>query len=172
MKIIVLSDTHIHGQMPDELLAIVKDADIVVHAGDFITRQAYDSLNAACKKLVAVNGNSDEDDVKALLPESETFEAGGVKFGVVHAGRFGTDTTNMRYLALEMGVKVLIFGHLHRPIIEQSDVLLVCPGSPTHPRMADPTMVSLDVTDRKVTGNILKIQSGDLCGYIKFMRSL
>jgi uncharacterized protein len=172
MKIIVLSDTHIHGEMPEELLGIVKDADIVVHAGDFITRQAYDSLKVACKKLVAVHGNSDEEDLKAALPESETFEAGGVKFGVVHSGRFGTDTMNMRYLALEMGVKVLIFGHLHRPIIEQSDVLLVCPGSPTQPRMADPTMVSLDVMDGKVTGNIVKIQSGDLCGYIKFMRSL
>ncbi len=172
MKIIVLSDTHIHSQMPEELLAIVKDADIVVHAGDFITRQAYESLKVACKKLVAVHGNSDEDDVKAMLPEAETFEAGGVKFGVIHSGRFGTDLTNMRYLALEMGVRVLIFGHLHRPIIEQSDVLLVCPGSPTQPRMADPTMVFLDVTDGKVTGNLVKITGGDLCGYINFMRSL
>ena len=172
MKIIVLSDTHIHGEMPEELLGIVKDADIVVHAGDFITRQAYDSLKVACKKLVAVHGNSDEEDLKAALPETETFEAGGVKFGVIHSGRFGTDTMNMRYLALEMGVKVLIFGHLHRPIIEQSDILLVCPGSPTQPRMSDPTMVSLDVMDGKVTGTIVKMQSGDLCGYIKFMRSL
>jgi len=172
MKIIVLSDTHVHGTMPEEVLGIVKDADIVVHAGDFITRQAYDSLNAACKKLVAVHGNSDADDMKALLPETETFEVDGVKFGVVHSGRFGTDPMNMRYLALEMGVRVLIFGHLHRPIIEQSDVLLVCPGSPTQPRMSDPTMVFLEVTDGKVTGNIEKMKSGDMCGYIKFMRSL
>ena len=172
MKIIVLSDTHVHGPMPEEVLDTVKDADIVVHAGDFITREAYGSLCGSCKKLIAVHGNSDAEDVKALLPESVTFEAGGVTFGVIHSGRFGTDTTNMRYLALEMGVRVLIFGHLHRPIIEQSDVLLVCPGSPTQPRMADPTMVILDAADGKVTGNIVKMKSGDLCGYIKFMRSL
>lgn len=172
MKIIVLSDTHVHGPMPKEVLDTVKDADIVVHAGDLITTEAYRSLSAGCKKLVAVHGNSDADDVKALLPESVTFEAGGVTFGVVHSGRFGTDTTNMRYLALEMGVRVLIFGHLHRPIIEQSDILLVCPGSPTQPRMADPTMVELEAADGKVTGNIIKMKSGDMCGYIKFMRSL
>ena len=172
MRIIVLSDTHVHGSMPEEVLSIAKSADIVVHAGDFITQEAYESLKAVCKNLVAVHGNSDSDDLKALLPESTTFEADGIKFGVIHTGRFGTDTTNMRYLALEMGVKVLIFGHLHRPIIEQSDVLLVCPGSPTQPRMADPTVVSLDVVDGKVSGNLVKMTSGDVCGYIKFMRSL
>lgn len=172
MKIIALSDTHLYGPMPEELLGIVKNADIVVHAGDFITKQAYDSLKSSCKKLVAVHGNSDAEDIKELLPDTETFEADGVKFGVVHSGRFGTDTTNMRYLALEMGVKALIFGHLHRPIIEQSDVLLVCPGSPTNPRMSDPCVVLLDVTGGKVGGSILNLSCGDTCNYIKFMRSL
>lgn len=172
MRIIVLSDTHLYGKMPDEVINVVKNADIVVHAGDFITRQAYDSLKAGCKKLIAVHGNSDSQEIKQLLPATEAFEAEGVTFGVVHSGRFGTDTTNMRYLALEMGVKVLIFGHLHRPIIEQSDVLLVCPGSPTHPRMSDPTIVILEVADGKVSGNILKMGSGETCDYIKFMRSL
>ena len=172
MKIIVLSDTHVHGPIPEEVLCIAREADMVVHAGDFITRQAYESLKAVSKRLVAVHGNSDNAEVKELLPETATFEAGGLKFGVVHSGRYGTDTTNMRYLALEMGVRVLIFGHLHRPIIEESDVLLVCPGSPTQPRMADPTMVVLEVADGKVTGSIIKTSSGDTCGYIKFMRSL
>ncbi|MCD1293709.1 metallophosphoesterase [Methanocella sp. CWC-04] len=172
MKIIVLSDTHIAYKVPDEILEKIKDADMVVHAGDFHTRAAYDTIKAYSRRLIAVHGNSDDPDLKESLPEIETFEAEGVKIGVVHKGHHVTDLTNMRYLALEIGVEVLVFGHLHRPIIEKSDVLLICPGSPTSPRMADPTMVELTVAGGNVTGRIVKMSGGSVCGYIGFMRSL
>jgi predicted phosphodiesterase len=58
MKIIALSDTHLTGPLPDELLDIVRGADIVLHAGDFVTLAAYESLKGACKRLIAVHGNS------------------------------------------------------------------------------------------------------------------
>lgn len=172
VKLIVLSDTHLHAKVPDEILDRIKDADIVVHAGDFVTKEVYESLKKGCKKLVAVHGNSDSDELKTLLPESEIFEAGGMKVGVVHMGRYGADTTNMRYLALEMGVNVLVFGHLHRPIIDKSDVLLICPGSPTSPRMSDPAMVSLDIDGSNVKVDIIKMSTGNPCDYINFARSL
>lgn len=130
MKIAVLSDTHLRAKMPQELLDMLKDADVVVHAGDFLTPEIYESVKASSKRLVAVHGNSDDESIKQMLPESATFDAEGVRIGVIHKGRFGTDVTNMRYLALEMGVKVLIYGHLHSPVVDQTDVLLVCPGSP------------------------------------------
>lgn len=173
MKIIALSDTHLTGTVPEELLKIVRGADIVVHAGDFVTLAAYESLKGACKRLIAVHGNSDSAALHEVLPESITFDAGGVKFGVVHSGKNMTDLTNMRYLALEMGVGVLIFGHLHRPIIDRSDVLLVCPGSPTKPRMSDPCVVELTLKEGGlVSGKIINVSTGDPCGYIQFARSL
>jgi putative phosphoesterase len=173
MKIIALSDTHLTGPLPAELLDIVRGADIVVHAGDFVTLAAYESLKGACKRLIAVHGNSDSAALHEALPASLTFETGGVKFGVVHSGKNMTDVTNMRYLALEMGVGVLIFGHLHRPIIDRSDVLLVCPGSPTKPRMSDPCVVELTIEkDGLVSGNIINVSTGNPCGYIQFARSL
>lgn len=173
MKIIALSDTHLTGPFPDELLRIVKEADIVVHAGDFATLAAYESLKGACRRLIAVHGNTDSAALREVLPEKCTFDAGGVKFGVVHSGKNVTDVTNMRYLALEMGVGVLIFGHLHRPIIDRSDVLVVCPGSPTKPRMSDPCVVELTLEKGSVvSGKIINVTSGDPCGYIQFARSL
>ena len=139
MKIIALSDTHLTGPVPAELLDIVKDADVVIHAGDFNTLAAYESLKGACKELIAVHGNCDAAGAaRSCCRRAGPSRLEGVKFGLVHSGKHVTDVTNMRYLALEMGVGVLIFGHLHRPIIDRSDVLLVCPGSPTHPRMSDP----------------------------------
>ncbi len=172
MKIAVLSDTHLRAKMPQELLDMLKDADIVVHAGDFITLPMYEAVRAASKRLIAVHGNSDDDAVKSLLPESQVFEAEGVKIGVIHKGRHGTDVTNMRYLALEMGVKVLIYGHLHSPVIDQTDVLLICPGSPIFPRMADPTIVMLDVEKGEIRVDFIKTTTGQMCKSIDFARSL
>lgn len=172
MKIIVLSDTHLSGDLPEEILRIAGEADIVVHAGDFDTVRAYESLRSSCKRLIAVYGNSDEADLMINLSETETFEVEGIRIGVIHRGQYSTDTTNMRYLALEMGVDILIYGHIHRPIIEKSDVLLICPGSPTFPRMSDPAVVELDVSKGNVTGKVIKVSCGTTCDYINYARSL
>jgi uncharacterized protein len=172
MRIAVLSDTHLRAKMPQEILDILKGADLVVHAGDFITKPVYDAVKADCKRLIAVHGNSDDEELKALLPESAIFEADGVKIGVVHKGRHGADVTNMRYLALEMGVKVLIYGHVHSPVIDRTDVLLLCPGSPIFPRMADPTLALLDITNGEVHVDIIKTNTGQMCKSIDFARSL
>lgn len=168
----MLSDTHLRAKMPQEILDMIKDADLVVYAGDLITREIYDSVKASSKRLVAVYGNSDSDELKAMLPESDVFEVEGIKFGVIHKGRHGTDITNMRYLALEMGVKVLIYGHVHSPVIDRTDVLLLCPGSPIFPRMADPTIALLDIMGGQITVDIIKTNTGQMCKSIDFARSL
>lgn len=172
MKIAVLADTHLRVKMPQELLDIIKEADLAVHAGDFITSEAYESVKESAKRLVAVYGNSDDEALKATLPESASFEAEGVRIGVIHKGRHGTDITNMRYLALEMGVSVLIYGHIHSPVIDQTDVLLLCPGSPIFPRMADPTMAMIEVRDGHVKVDIVKTSTGQMCRSIGYARSL
>jgi putative phosphoesterase len=172
MRIAVLSDTHLEADVPRELLDIIGDADVVVHAGDFVSRAVYEEIRAGSKMLVAVHGNTDSAELMSLLPESAIFEAGGIRIGVIHRGRHGTDPTHMRYLALEMGVNVLIFGHIHRPLIDRTDVLLLCPGSPTVPRMADPSMALLDIEGGEVKVSIIKVTTGQTCGYIDFARSL
>jgi putative phosphoesterase len=131
MKIIAISDTHLHGaSIPQNILGIIEDYDIIVHAGDFTSLECY-KVFASTGKLKAVCGNSDDAKLKNLLPERIKFEVDGVKIGVVHEGGLSiTNTTAVRYLALEMGVDVLIFGHIHSPLIEKNDVMLVCPGSP------------------------------------------
>ena len=87
------------------------------------------------------------------------------------AGLSVMDTTAQGYLAKEMEVDVLIFGHLHRPIIERKDVMLVCPGSPTKPRMSNPGVVELIIEKGSIEGRIITLE-GDSCGYIKFRDAL
>lgn len=172
MKLIVLSDTHLKtGEIPKQLQSILKDCDLIVHAGDFSTLKAYQAFNAT-GKLKAVYGNDDSLEIKQLLPERLKFEVEGVKIGVIHEGGLSVmDTTAQGYLAKEMEVDVLIFGHLHRPLIERKDVMLVCPGSPTKPRMSNPSVVELIIEKGSIEGRVLALE-GDLCGYIRFQDAL
>ncbi len=171
MKIIAISDTHIkYGsileQLPADLLTMLKDADIVIHAGDFITKAAYDELSRICK-LVAVQGNMDEAALKSLLPQQSVVEVESIRIGVVHEAALSLqDTTGAGYLAKEIGVDVLIFGHLHRPLIEKSDALLICPGSPTAPRLSDPCAVELVIENGRISGNIVKFE-GPRCSALE-----
>ncbi|MDM7918941.1 MAG: metallophosphoesterase [Methanosarcina sp.] len=172
MKLIVLSDTHLKtGEIPGQLKSLLEDCDLIVHAGDFSTLKAYQAFNAT-GKLKAVYGNDDSLEVKKLLPERLKFEVEGVKIGVIHEGGLSVmDTTAQGYLAKEMEVDVLIFGHLHRPLIERKDVMLVCPGSPTKPRMSSPSVVELIIEKGSIEGRVLTLE-GDLCGYIRFQDAL
>ncbi len=81
------------------------------------------------------------------------------------------DTTAQGYLAKEMEVDILIFGHLHRPLIERKDVMLVCPGSPTKPRMSSPSVVELIIKKGSIEGRVITLE-GDSCEYIKFRDAL
>ncbi|MCM1985992.1 metallophosphoesterase family protein [Methanococcoides seepicolus] len=172
MKILAISDTHLkEGDIPPTFKGLLDDCDIIAHAGDFTSTECYNAF-AATGKLKAVHGNSDNSELRQLLPERLVFEADGVKIGIVHEGSLSImDTTALRYLALEMGVDVLIFGHIHRPLIEKSDVILICPGSPTKPRLSDPSVVLIDIEAGKISPKIVEIE-GKACGFIDFSRDL
>jgi putative phosphoesterase len=172
MKLIVLSDTHLKaGEIPPQLQKLLGECDLVVHAGDFSTVEAYKAFSIG-GKLKAVFGNDDAPELKQLLPERLKFEVEGVKIGVVHEGGLSiADMTSQGYLAKEMEVDILVFGHLHRPLIEKNDVMLVCPGSPTKPRMSNPSVVELIIDKGNISGRIITLE-GDTCEYIKFRDAL
>ncbi len=168
MKIIAISDTHIKsgsiiGCLPHGLVQLIKSADMVIHAGDFVTKQAYDELSGMCR-LAAVHGNMDSPDLKKLLPGQNVIEVEGIKIGIVHEAALSIqDTTGAWYMAKEMGVDVLVFGHIHKPLIEKDDILLACPGSPTAPRLSEPGAIELNIKDGVVSGRVITFE-GARCG--------
>jgi len=163
MKIIAISDTHIKSgsiieSLPIGLVKLIKQADIVIHAGDFVTKQVYEELTGICR-LEAVHGNMDEVKLKNLLPERKIIKVEGVKIGIIHeAALLINNTTGARYMAKEMGVDVLVFGHIHKPVIEKSDVLLVCPGSSTAPRLSEPAAVELVIQGEEIMGRVIAFE--------------
>ena len=151
------------------LIELIKQADIVIHAGDFVTRQAYDELAGICR-LEAVHGNMDEMSLKKLLPDRKIIEVCDLKIGIIHEAALSIqDTTGARYMAKEMGVDVLIFGHIHKPVIEKSDLLLLCPGSPTAPRLSEPGVIELRIDEGNISGKVITLE-GTRCGALESMR--
>ena len=116
--------------------AAVHDADVVVHAGDWVTPALLDALEARAARLIGVFGNNDGPELRARLPEVARVELDGVRVAVVHetgptAGR------ERRCAAAYPDVDVLVFGHSHIPwdsTVQSSGLRLLNPGSPTDRR--------------------------------------
>jgi len=174
MKIIAISDTHIKfgsitDHLPDELIDMLKQADMIIHAGDFVRKKAYDELSAL-GRLEGVHGNMDDPELKKILPERTVIDIEGIKIGIVHQAALAIhDIIGARYMAKEMGVDVLVFGHIHKPVIEKSDVLIICPGSPTAPRMSEPSAIELVIESGEISGHIITFE-GTLCSALDSAR--
>jgi putative phosphoesterase len=170
-RIIALSDTHLEGEMlPDAVIELAGNADIILHAGDFVSSRAYADL-AKLGKLEAVHGNSDSAELKRLLPERKVVTVDGIRIGLVHMASHGSDLVGARMMAREMEVEVLVFGHIHRPIVEKGERLLICPGSTTLPRMSAPSVAEIEIINGRVFGNIIPIGS-PACNYLLYAGEL
>jgi hypothetical protein len=118
-----------------------------------------------------VHGNSDCPELKKLLPERKVIEVDGIRVGLVHMASHGADLVGADMMAREMGVQVLVFGHIHRPLIEKGERLLICPGSTTLPRMSAPSVAELEIVDGNVRGNIIPVGS-PACNYLLYANEL
>ncbi len=141
-----------------------------MHAGDFVSESCYASL-AELGRLEAVHGNSDCPRLKKLLPQRRVIDVDGIRVGLVHMASHGSDLVGAEMMAREMEVSVLVFGHIHRPLIERGRHLLLCPGSTTLPRMSAPSLAELVIEEGSVRGNIIPLGS-PACNYLKFAEEL
>jgi len=171
-RIVAVSDTHLQAgsMVPGGVVDLAEGADLLLHAGDFVTLQVYDAF-CDLGPLVAVCGNSDSPEVKAILPKRRVIEVEGVKIGIVHQASHFADTMGAAFLAREMDVDALVFGHLHRPVVERGPRLLISPGSPTEPRLSAPSAAEIEVDGVEIRGRILPL-GRPVCGYFKYAESL
>ncbi len=170
-RIIALSDTHCKdGELPLAVARLVGGADIILHAGDFVSARAHAAL-ASLGRLEAVRGNADHADLKRLLPERKVIEVEGLRIGLVHMASHGSDLVGAKMMAREMNVHLLVFGHLHRPVVERGERLLVCPGSPTMPRLSSPCVAELEIEGGSINGRIISLGS-PTCDFLKFAEAL
>ena len=151
MRLLVISDTHVRkfDELPERVIELFKGCDAVIHAGDFTSAELYESLSA--KEIYAVYGNTDDYELRKMLSNELKFEIEGVRFGLVHQGNYLNQFHDLGYKARELGVDFLIFGHIHRFVLERfGDVVVLCPGSPTKPRLSAASVALIDVDDGRV----------------------
>jgi uncharacterized protein len=142
--------------LPAPVWAAVDAADVVIHAGDWVSVDLLDALEARARRLVGVFGNNDGAALRARLPEVARVELAGVRFAVVH--ETGPTTGREKRCARAYpDVDVLVFGHSHIPWDTTADngLRLLNPGSPTD-RRRQPTFTWM--TAEVADGTLLAVE--------------
>jgi uncharacterized protein len=159
MIIGVIADTH-SQVVPQNVLDELKNADLIVHAGDFCTIDDYNHFKKL-KEFKAVWGNMDEMTLRKKLPETLVFEAEGVKIGIYHGDgppKNIAERVNAKFSTEK--VDMIIYGHSHLAESKKiGDVLLFNPGSPTDKVRAPFRSYGwIEIKDKKISTKIIKLK--------------
>ena len=159
-KIAVFSDTH--GNSKNMLTAItLEKPDIIFHLGDGETdletvRQKYPDI-----PIRNVRGNCDK---FSSSPAMLCFELEGLIFFLVHGNEHrakrDTISAEMAAAAIENSADVVLYGHTHRPLIEETIGFTVMnPG--TCKSCPSPSYGIITIDDEDVSVNIRYIEPGE-----------
>lgn len=139
MIVAVIADTHLPRggrRLPQSCVEQIAAADLLIHAGDFSTAAAFAEIAAIGPRLVAVQGNVDDPELRRRLPQRAVVELAGARVGVIHDT--GPRKGRLARLRREFpDADAVVFGHSHQPLSEREDGFQIFnPGSPTERRRA------------------------------------
>lgn len=138
----LISDTH--GLLRPEVVNALRGSHAIIHAGDVGREEIVRELEKIAPVTV-VRGNIDTSAWSRKLPATNVLEIAGTSIYVLH---------NIDELDLDpgsAGFSGVIFGHSHRPLIEQrKGVLFVNPGSAGPRRFNLPTSVGRLVIENAI----------------------
>ncbi|MFJ2506966.1 metallophosphoesterase family protein [Arthrobacter citreus] len=138
-RALLIADTHVPKRakvLPAQVWDEVEAADLVIHAGDWVSEELLDELQDRSRKLLGCWGNNDGPGLRARLPEVGTAVIDGVRIAVVHE----TGTAKGRETRMQDAfpdTDLLVFGHSHIPwdtTTPNGLLRLLNPGSPTDRR--------------------------------------
>lgn len=136
-RLLLVSDTHVPARarrLPSAVLHAADAADVIVHAGDWVSAAVLDELETH-GNVLGVYGNNDGADLRARLPEVARRTIDGLNVAVVHeTGQ--AKGREVRMDAAYPDADVLVFGHSHIPwdTTTPGGLRLLNPGSPTDRR--------------------------------------
>lgn len=133
MKILIVSDTHGRDTTLKHLLAQVKPIDMLIHCGDVEGSEDYIRGMADCPVHIVAGNN----DFFCELPKEEEFLIGKYRVLLTH-GHYYYITMGTQMIKEDgraRGFDIVMFGHTHRPYLEQDkDIVVLNPGSLSYPR--------------------------------------
>jgi putative phosphoesterase len=140
VRLAIVSDTHLpkggRRRLPEACVERLREADAILHAGDFVTLDVLRELEALGPPVHAVCGNVDGPDLRLRLPRVRMVQADGARIAMIHdAGPKERRLERMRRTFPE--ADAVVFGHSHVPLHEQARGFQIFnPGSPTDRRRA------------------------------------
>ncbi|MFJ2367981.1 metallophosphoesterase family protein [Microbacterium sp. NPDC087665] len=139
-RLLLISDTHLPTRakrLSDDVWRQVDEADVVVHAGDWVDLATVEALEARSRRLIAVWGNNDGPELRERMPEFTVARIEELRVGVVHeTGSAAGREARMDAAYADDDLDVLVFGHSHIPWDSTTPrgIRLLNPGSPTDRR--------------------------------------
>ena len=119
MKVLIVSDTHKSHRNLEKVLERTDDIDMLIHLGDTEGGEDYIQALVDCPAHI-VGGNND---FFSELPREEEFEIQGKHIFITH-GHYYYVVAGLEHLIREAkgrDVDIVMFGHIHRPVIRQED---------------------------------------------------
>ena len=145
MRVLICSDTH---RKHDNYMNVIEKEgpfDFLIHCGDTEGGEYLISEAAGCKSEIVMGNN----DFFSALPRESVFTLGGRKVWVTHGHNYyvSLNTAIIQEEAMLKGANVVMFGHTHKPIIEEGNVLCINPGSLSYPRQSNrkPSYIILEI---------------------------
>ncbi len=133
----VISDTH--GLLRPQAIEALRGSDRILHAGDVGAPEILEALTQIAP-VTAIRGNIDTAPWARALPLTDVIEVNGVSIYILH------DFSQIDLKPEAAGFRVVIYGHSHKPKIEEKNgVLYFNPGS------AGPRRFHLPVSVGKLT---------------------
>lgn len=142
MRIGVISDTHGVKKAMDRVILDAGKVDLWLHAGDYSQDAPYLEAKTGVP-VYAVCGNCDVYEDRGPVELVTKLE--GTTLAMVHGNRYVSRSRwdNLIYWGQEKNAQVVVFGHIHTPVNEVIDgILVINPGSAAKPRGDVPTCVS------------------------------
>lgn len=139
-------------------MRLITSADLVLHAGDFVSAQILEALQKLGPPVTAVCGNMDEQALKQTLPKQRVVEVEGVQIGMVHDPG-PRERREARLAARFEDCGAVVYGHTHVPQVERFQHLWVLnPGSPTERRSAPVhSMIVLSIQGTRITPELVTL---------------
>jgi len=133
IRVGLISDTH--GLLRPQALDAMRGSDRIVHAGDIGDAAIVDALERIAP-VTAVRGNNDVAPWAVSLRDDEIVTIGNTRIYVVH------DVNTIAIDLQAQGIKVVVAGHSHRPLVRERDgITFVNPGSAGPRRFSLPISV-------------------------------
>ena len=149
MKVLIVSDTHGREQNLAEALEQTGPIDQLIHLGDVEGGAEHIRELAGDAPAAIIAGNND---FFCDLPNERIFTLGGHRIFMTHGhGYFvHSGTLYLKREARKKGADIVMFGHTHKPYMEEDNELLVLnPGSLSLPRQEGhrPTYIVMEIAD-------------------------